>query len=757
MSGISFVITEHAPKNRKKTHHPLGGMPLKFVGVDGEGFTDADGVHRYKLLGVGQDQISNKRGLGFAEILEFLYEHNEKGTVFCGFFLGYDFTQCFKNLPEERARMLLTIEGRASRKRRVTGKHSVAPHPVEYDGWQFDMLGSKRLRIRPKRCSCSIQSCPCKPKAPWMYVCDTGGFFQTSFLSVINPAKWPEPIVTDEEYATILEGKSKRATAELDADAARYNRLENEILARVLEKYSEGLDAIGVRLTPSKWFGPGQAAQEWMRGRAPKREVVEEVVPQYVRDAAMASYFGGWFEIMAHGLVPGDSYEYDINSAYPSTIANLPCLLHAGYTRGHGKPPAQSDGSYTLVRARVWSQSYSERTRKHYIGAMPHRDPGGRISRPLITEGWYWLDELEAAQKAKCVTRITGDRWYEWITITPGECPYECNPYPMKEVAQLYRQRLAVGKNTPFGLACKPVYNSMYGKFAQSVGMPLYGNAVYASRITSECRSKILNAIATHPEGKKDVLMVATDAVFFKHPHRTLRCSEDLGEWSATERHNLTIYKPGVYWDDTTRGQIAQGDNPTFKARGIQASAFADEIGRIDAQFRAWNGDVPSSDGIPKSKGQCAWPMVSYRPSFVMTTALQALLQHEWDRAGLVRQGEDVQPVIQSANPADKRCEVYYDADMGIYRSEPKFFGEGSGMRIVKVNGVFESKLVCESTAYEKRFGDEDPFSDEMKERHGITPEGYVGDVFRDMLYARPDHVSPGQRPADAGTPPVTL
>jgi hypothetical protein len=748
---ISLVTTEHAPKNRKKVHHidklengrPSQGLPLKFVCIDGEGFTDSDGVHRYKLLGVGQDQISNRNGLGWDEIMEFLYDHFEKGTVFGGFFLGYDFTQCFKNLPEERARMLLTIEGRASRKRRVTGEHSVAPHPVEYDGWQFDMLGSKRLRIRPKRCRCSIQSCPCKPKAPWMYVCDTGGFFQTSFLNVINPERWPEPIVTPDEYATILEGKGLRAVAELDASSARYNRLENEVLARVLGQYAEGLEAIGVRLTPSKWFGPGQAAQEWMRGRAPKRKDVENAVPEWVRKAAEASYFGGWFEIMAHGPIPGATYEYDINSAYPAAIADLPCLLHAVYSRGSGKPPAFPEGSCTLVRARVWGQSYGERRKKHYIGAMLHRDAGGRISRPLITEGWYWLDELESAQRAKLVTRITDDRWFEWVNIQPGECPYDCHPKPMHEVVGLYLRRLAAGKNSPLGIACKLIYNSMYGKFAQSIGMPLYGNAIYASRITSRCRTKITDAIATHPEGKRAVAMVATDAVYFFSEHPTLECSEALGKWSAAIHHDITLYKPGVYWDGETRRQVAKGDNPAFKARGIDANAFASQLGRIDAEFAGWNGAVPPDDGLPAGSGPRTWPMVTYQPKFQMTSALQALMQGKWENCGLVKQGDDVEPIKQSANPVDKRCAWYYDANDGFIRSEPHFFGSNGGMRTGKANGKWSSWMECASIAYDKKFGAEDPFSDESKEQWGITPDGYVGDVFRDILMGQAGHQAP--------------
>jgi hypothetical protein len=755
MSGHgSITINEkkRAPKNRKKTHHPLGGLPLKFRAIDGEGFTDDDGIHRYKLLGIGQDQISNPHGLEWVEVLSFLYDHFEKGTVYAGFFLGYDFTQWFRQLPEERARMLLTIEGRNVRKRKVTGNHAIAPHPVEYAGWQFDILGTKRLRIRPKRCDCTIQSCKCKPKAAWMYVCDVGGFFQSSFLNVIDPSKWDEPIVTDEEYAIILEGKAARSDARLDARTALYNRLENEILERVLARYAEGLEAADVRLTPSKWFGPGQAAQEWMRGRAPTRESLETLPDwKWFSEFAAASYFGGWFEIMMHGLIEGLCYEYDINSAYPAIIAKLPCLLHGTFERGTGKPPASAEGRYTLIRARVWTQAYAERRKHHHIGAMLHRDAGGRISRPLMTEGWYWQHELDAARRAKCITRITDDRYMEWCSFIAGQCPSDCHPFPMREVERLYLQRLAVGKDTPFGKGAKNIYNSMYGKFAQSVGNPLYGNPVYASLITAGCRTMILDAIASHPKGKANVAMVATDAVFFLDPHPGLSEGKALGQWERKTRSCLTLFKPGVYWDDDARDAIARGEIAYFKARGINAAAFSRELARIDGQFRAWNGQPASTDPFDRGRSQ-RWPGVEYRPTFVMKTALQALIQGNWDECGAVTQGDDVIPVKQSSNPQDKRCDTYFDPDRGLYRSEPHWFGEGCGVRLGKVDGTYTSTIECASTPYEKKFGAEDPFSDESKEKWGVTPDGYVGDAFRDILLrgeGPPADVIAGQSSAD--------
>jgi hypothetical protein len=741
----------HAPKNRKKSHHPTGKgsrvRPVKFCAIDGEGFTDSDGVHRYKLLGVGQDQISNPDGLGWDEIMEFLYDRYKRDTAYVGFFLGYDFTQWFRNLPENRARILLTREGKASRARRIDAKHAIAPHPVEYDGWQFDILGSKRLRIRPKRCHCEIQSCHthdrkcaennCQlpncgiKKAPWMYICDTGGYFQTSFLNVIEPKNWPEPIFTREEFALIEEGKARRSNAILDDEAATYNRLENDGLERVMYAYANGLEAIGIHLSPSKWFGPGQAAQEWLKGRAPRKEDIKNSVPSWFIESAQFSYFGGWFELFAHGFIPGNCHEYDVNSAYPAVIASLPCLLHGSYNRGTGKPPVLTDGQLCLVRARV--QTRVSKNQKAHIGAMLHRDKRGRISRPLMTEGWYWLHELEAAQNAKCIGPVSDSRYYEWMTYTPGECPDGCNPHPLEDIRGLYLTRLEVGKNSPLGKAAKLAYNSCYGKFAQSIGEPIYGNPIYASLITAGCRTQILNAIASHPKGKSNVVMIATDAVFFLDEHPTLPISDKLGEWDHTVKSNMTLFKPGVYWDDKARKAIMDGSVPSFKARGINAASFAKELMGIDNEFIEWAlDDAPpliSNEASERlDKILPGWPQIEYKPNFVMKSALQCLIQNDWGQCGYVTTGDDVMPVKQSANPHDKRCNAWHDKSIkgrDIYRSEPRAFGKGSD-----INNPA-------SVPYEKKFGMEDPFSDESKEKYGISPDGYVGDVFRDILMGR--------------------
>jgi hypothetical protein len=676
---------------------------VDFIAVDGEGqgkWRD----HRYVLLGVGDEQIEAESGLTFDMIVSFLYEQYNRfpSAAYVGFFLGYDFTQWFKSLPESRATILLTQHGRAARERKNSGGNRT-PFPVSYGDWEFDILGMKRFRLRAKG------------EKGWMYICDAGSFFQTSLMKAIDPSKWSDPVVSESEYATLEEGKALRDSATLGPDMRRYNALENAVLSRLMARLNQGFTEAGIRLKKDQWFGPGQAAQAWMglQSGVPTAVLLSErysdksrrtntssigssgqgsAVSSSVLDLGRLTYYGGWFEIFAHGHIPGYSSEYDINSAYPYIIAGLPCLLHGRWTCGSGNPPNDSGRGYTIGKCRVLGSDKR-------IGAALHRLGDGRIARPNITSGYFWRHELEAGIRAKVIDTI---EWEEWWTYEPCNCPP-----PLRGVAGLYDKRLRVGKNTSQGKSYKLIYNSMYGKFAQSVGNPKYGNAIYASLITAGCRTMILDAIATHPGGTHDVLMVATDGVYFRTPHPGLVLGSALGEWEETTHKALTLFKPGIYWDDSARQKILEGKSPDFKSRGINAHEFAKSIETIDMHFGQWASSYPM-ERDPDGFREGWFPKIKFTSGFSMITCQQALQRGKWFLAGAVGTAD----LTQDADPIAKRHSGEYDPEHEIYWSTP-----------------YRSLYPETSQPYDKRFGmAEDP------EEYGITPDGYVLDSWKGLL-----------------------
>jgi hypothetical protein len=725
MARISRHVYNKSDINKAKGVRNAGEEntgTLDFICLDGEGINVqmADGIskHLYVLFGVGEDQIENPNGLTWEEILEFIYDHHVYQVGFCGFFLGYDFNRWLCTMPQSKVARLITKEGRDARRSKSDKlKGKILPVDLPH-GWQIDMLGMRWMQIRQKGCHCQTYYCKC-PKGPNMTICDSGPFFQTSFLNVIDPGKWDNPIVSDDEFESIKEGKENRADAnEITEDMRYYNRLENTILARVMKALDTGFRQMGIKLTARQWFGPGQAAQTWMKkNHIPTADSIESLsnIPKWYLEAAKASYFGGWFEIFMHGIIPGDSDEYDINSAYPSIIAELPCLMHGHCDGDFGSPPNMND-PYTLVYAKVSSYRKMDLSKPYgnmnCIGTMLHRDKTDRILRPIRSEGWYWLHEIQAAKRAGLIKNVSYRQWMRFNKTC------DCPP-PIRNVKELYELRLRVNKDSPRGKAAKLAYNSMYGKFAQSVGHPKFANSIYASLITAGCRVMILNAIATHPEGMWGVAFVATDAVCFLEEHPSLPLSKRLGEWEHKQHSNLTLFKPGVYWNDKTRLAIKENKAPIFKARGVNAKDFAECLEDIDEQFQLWQYAIPPmASSHTRSIG---WPYVVFKSGFSMTSCLQAIRRNKWDQAGHV---DNDCEFAQNSNPYDKRV--------------PALFPENHNGRIVYRSMPWTLPVDdCKSKPYEKQFGMDDPWSQERLELFGVTPDGTVPELIAEVLEVR--------------------
>lgn len=721
------------PSNNKIRRRTRATHQLHFTGVDGEGvnYPDPTGavyeckhdlycpdfvegelhthpvqLHKYVLLSVG-DKSYHRRGaeLQFEEILDFLWDCflDDPTAVYVGFYLTYDFTSWLKSLPEDRARMLLSDDGIAARRRKM-GRNPI-PFPVYYGEWEFDLHASKRFKLR-KRIG---------GERRWMYINDVGPFFQTSFLTVIET--WPTSIYNNDELRIVETGKAQRAQAQLDQDMIRYNVVENLGLSRVMQTLNEGFVTMGVRLKRNQWYGPGQAAQQWLNNiRAPDAQDAQHTVPLEVLEAGRASYYGGWFEIMAHGHIPGVTYEYDINSAYPAAIAGLPCFDHGEWLHNDTAATGKM-GEWSLVRASITGVD-------QYIGAGPHRCRDGTILRPHRTGGWFWWAELHAARNAGCIDEIEVLESWTWVQ--------SCHHRPFSAIAELYTQRQAVGKNTPLGRALKLVYNSAYGKLAQSVGEPRYANPLYASLITSSCRTKIWDAISTHPLKSSSVVMVATDGIFFTSPHPSLPISDRLGDWDMAEHQNLTLFMPGLYWSDATR----QKQDGKIRSRGISATDLRAVVGRLDEKWNLHHARVAlglTSMSMTRENRSVVravatalnganaaaavvegWPIIAVPIKFGMVSAKLALHRGKWETCGHVPMGLSR---VLGGDPSDKRDAGTRYIDDNICRTRP--YGIAADGHLM-------------STPYEKRFGLE--LRDKQTEAEIICDTGEVNDVLYEWV-----------------------
>jgi hypothetical protein len=718
--------SKNAARARERVLHEV-----EFIAVDGEGVTraleyvdwDEDtgeevvkvlerGRHDYVLLSVG-DKSLHKNGdvLTHDDIFSFLWEQflEHPKAAFVGFALGYDFTMWLKSLSAEAAWSLLTKDGIKLRQPR--NEEMRFPFPVRDGGWrdtedgrvyathrwEFDILGYKRFKLRPYVRPENIPTKIVHHKdgtleevrvtRPWMYICDTFPFFQSSFLKAIKPQEGAVRIVSDAEYDRIEEGKKIRSNARFNEEMIEYNLLENKTLARLMGILNEGFVADEIRLSKQQWMGPGQAAQEWMHLiGVPKGEEVRDVVPSWALEAGRKSYYGGWFEIFNHGPVPGTSFAYDINSAYPTIIASLPCLLHGKWSRGTGKPGRLGANVYRLVYGTFTGTD-------EWIGPVPFRSVDGSILRPLRAKGWYWWHEIKASQRAGLVSRIEIEEWIEYE-------PCKCNP-PMDSVRDLYNGRLRVGKNTPQGKAKKLVYNSAYGKCAQSVGMPRFSNSIWASLITAGCRTMILDAIAAHPTKSKSLLMIATDGIVFKEPHPNLDIDgERLGAWDAETYENLSLFMPGLYWHDKARDQIREGLAPQLKSRGVSAKYLATIIDTVDRQWKKYGPD----NGPPRIALTIEWALIG---------AKQAIVRNAWETCGV--------SVYDAVRWLDGKPNAKRD---GLYGGPDCYWETWGGLRSMP----YREGAQLETTYYQPRFGAEEEYEDD-EEGELLTPDGTIGDI----------------------------
>lgn len=588
----STNAAKHKARDARRAAHDI-----TFIGVDGEGVGND-----YVMLSVGDETLhyGGKR-LTHADIFPFLYAQYEANplAVFVGFALTYDFTMWLKGLGERDAYALYDERGIASR--RPNNGLIKQPFPVRPPGgrWEFDLMGNgKRFRLRPNSRLYGTGN-------GWLYVSDVFGYWQTSFVNAINPDKWVDPVCTPDEYAVILEGKAKRQTAHFDADMMVYNQTENRVLARMMTALNAGLvDTANVRLKRAEWYGPGQAAQKWLANiKAPTREAMIEATPGPVRNRAIEAYYGGWFENLRHGIQAGEVHSYDMLSAYPAIIADLPCLLHGKWEQLKGLP---GPGSLALIHGTFSGE------RDAPTGPLPFRTREGHIQRPLSTRGTYWLHEIEAAQRAGLLPPYRWGIDHDDVWTYRKRC--DCPP-PLRGIRALYEKRLTVDKASPQGKAIKVIMNSVYGKTAQTIGQPMYSNMLYAGIITSLCRARILDAIATHPDGAAAVLMVNTDGITFDSPNPDLPQSvNELGLWEHSTHRDLCLFMPGVYWEiHESRAKI--------KRRGMPLAAA--EFVKVEGTrlFEAWR---PGDE----------WPRIEVTIPWQFITGKLAYARGNWDTAG---------------------------------------------------------------------------------------------------------------------------
>lgn len=560
MTNVTFgaPIEYTDPKTgaeRMRKHREIHTVRKRFVGCDGEGW-DVDGKHSLMIMRIGECELYTGEPLRTAQVLDWLIgEAYIPNSIFVGFSFGYDVNKILDTFPVERAAKLLDRESR-TRVSSKTGRTFVLP--VDYKGYRLDWIPDKEFSIKREDRRLCIQ--------------DVFGCFQTSFLKAIDTWK----IATDSELAFIEQFKSYRAdfhtvsqSVQGLADIREYNRLECTLLARLMDAVRNACYDCDIR--PSKWAGAGALAQAVLTSRKigkcmvriPKTKRYSDGLEGTIKTVADSAYYGGLFDVSKVGIFPR-MYEYDINSAYPAALLELPCLKHAEWY------PELLPDCFSVQRVQ-WEHKDTDLGYYHadelpQWGLFPIRRTAGALYYPLSGEGVYWSPEIDAIRKHR------GSDW-QVDTIGGYSLVSKCDCRPFDWVHDMYERRQALGKSGQ-GIVLKLALNSMYGKVAQSIGTPMYATKVWAGLITSLTRAKIHSVLGE----SRTIVMVATDAVYSTKPLAIPDSGEALGQWDAAYYDtDYMIVQPGLHFSLDMR---------KLKTRGIPAYMIRDSVARIEAHWR---------------------------------------------------------------------------------------------------------------------------------------------------------------------------
>jgi len=431
-------------------------------------------------------------------------------------------------------------------------------HDASGTEWRISWIPGKRFTVTKvlggkKRVSVTID--------------DYSSFFGGSaFLTVCEQLLRDELSSSDRDV--IAHGKEQRGQLDWSElpTILHYWKLEIQLIARTFIKFRDTMVQAGFTL--DAWYGPGALANHINRVHKIRTHLVGAQssgdMPAPVHEASKRAFSGGRFELFRAGRHVGPIYAIDINSAYPYALTGVPSLDPQFGFWQHTHSPGR------IARFGVYRISFEA------PGAGPieyrpmplfYRDERGLISYPNRVHGWYWSPE---ARMVLGMPGITIHEGWEWVQTS--------EVYPWEFLNEMYETRQRLGKQNLLSMPFKLGPNSLYGKYAQTVGWDKKKNTAPRSHalpvagwVTSYCRSMLWSVIRQIPN---DVIAVETDSVYTTADPRTLdlQLGNQLGEWDFTEYEELMYVQSGMYH---TRSEGAWRGT---RSRGMGRAEFTAEM-----------------------------------------------------------------------------------------------------------------------------------------------------------------------------------
>jgi hypothetical protein len=464
-----------------------------FISVDGESFTQ-NGEHRYVLLAASddgdyKDYQFDPAGLSTVRCFEFLLGLPKKTTK-VAFGWNYDVNMILRDLDNES---LIRLWKQGS---------------VTFKGYRIEWIPNKMFKL--------------KSNSRQVTVYDVFGFFQSSFVKALE--KWgfgpQESIEAMKQQRSSFDAQMKQMVIDYCLEeTAQLSSLCNNLALALSE----------VQLSVASWIGAGAIAASLLAKEGVKDHHVSDAhFPEALSLPIASAYFGGRVELFQQGIYPR-VYDYDVSSAYPSEALKLPSLTNGKW---HQVKRYDPDAEFAIWRC-TWSIADTEP-----VMPFPFRHSGA-IYYPREGQGWYHAVEVRAA-----MALVNGIEIEEGWVFTPASDtkPFAFIPRIYKERAKLKKKGHAGEKVLKLGL------NSLYGKLAQGVGYkgqpPKFQSFLWAGMITAGCRARVLELAAMD---RHNLVMVATDGVFFSKEVKQAPVRDGLGGLELTVLEDVFIAQPGIY------------------------------------------------------------------------------------------------------------------------------------------------------------------------------------------------------------------
>lgn len=489
-----------------KGHTSRNAAHLEFIAWDGEGITpDGQRKQNYVLFGNSRGYSRQSYSLTSDECLQLIIdtEMAHPNAIHFGFGFSYDAEMILRDVPIKQ----MTI---------LKQKGAVIWHGyrIEYRKGKWFQISK---RVGKAKVACRI----------W----DVISFFGTTLAVALREYLGEIP-----ELDAIEKGKEGRKTfayADLDSFIIPYWKTELKYMVLMMNSLRERLYGADLRIR--QWHGPGAIATNAMKTYKVADHMCRDI-PEDVSQASQYAYAGGRFELFKIGRERNGVYAYDIRSAYPSAITELPSLSNGEWR--HVDSPTQC-ARFGIYRVRFASKAF-------FTGRpMPffYRDMRHAIHYPNIVEGWYWSPEASLAFSLGNDARVIEGWEYD-----------EDGSRPFAWVNDIYDRRAQWKREgNPSQIALKLLLNSMYGKFAQRVGwerakegVPTWHQLEWAGFITSHARARLFKAML-YAYKTNSLIGVETDGIFSRTP-LPLDIGQGLGQWEEDHYDEMIYLQSGFYF-----------------------------------------------------------------------------------------------------------------------------------------------------------------------------------------------------------------